>query len=80
MIEFKYENGVARTFAHVSNQNVSVDIFDATEKHGEFLCIDVYDPKTKQSVKLFFSDKSLDEIVEKMSVICALRFKKGTSQ
>lgn len=60
--------------AHI-DENIEVNYFEKSEDHGEFVCISHYDKENKESVKLFVSKDALEKFIERMSVLCALRFK-----
>lgn len=66
--------------AHIGSKEIEARYFSPTEKNQEFVCISCWEPDSKEKVQVFIAGEALDVFIEKMSVICALRFKnKGDS-
>jgi len=61
--------------AHVRSKDIEVRYFSPEGVADEFVCISYWDMDLKEKIQLFIANEALDEFIEKMSVICALRFK-----
>ena len=62
-----------RIESHIRS-GLDVNYFDKNSEHAEFVCVSCYDYEKKEEVKIFISEEALDTFIEKVSVICALRF------
>lgn len=66
--------------AHIRLKDIEVRYFSPDHKREEFVCVSCWDMDAKEKVQVFIAGEALDVFIEKMSVICALRFKnKGDS-
>lgn len=68
------EHRILRIESHIDNM-IEVRYFEAKENNGEFINISSYDKSTKEFVEFFISQAALEEFIERMAAICALRFK-----
>lgn len=83
MIRFNYKTPVlpqdlTTVDVHL-NKKVDVRLFSANEGENqeEFLVVESFDHEHKEWAKVFFHREALDQFIEQMSAICALRFKKS---
>lgn len=75
MIVFSTDyNGQTRVSAHIRG-NLGVNYHSKTDESSEFVVIDSYDLERKEWVQVFIQGEALDQFLEKVSVISALRFK-----
>lgn len=66
--------------AHINSKEIEARYFTPSKTIDEFVCVSCWDMESKEKVQLFISGPALDVFIEKMSTICALRFKnKGDS-
>ena len=65
--------------SHITS-GIEANYFGANKDHGEFVCVSCYDKDSKEEIKMFISEGALDSFIEKMSIICALRFKNKGSK
>lgn len=73
------EHRVLKIESHIENM-IEVRYFEAKETNGEFINISSYDKSTKELVEFFVSGSALEEFIERMAAICALRFKNVSSR
>lgn len=70
----------AQVDAHIRTKDLEVRYFSPSENNEEFVCVSCWDMEAQEKVQFFIAAEALDIFIEKMSVICALRFKnKGES-
>lgn len=68
------EHRVLKIESHIDNM-IEVRYFEEKASNGEFVHISSYDKNTKELVEVFVSGAALEEFIERMAAICALRFK-----
>lgn len=75
MIVFSVDyEGLKRSTAHVRD-NLKVTYHPKREDGEEFVVIDHYDLERKEWVQMFIQGDALNQFIEQVSVIAALRFK-----
>lgn len=84
MLNIKYEShdpfSKVVADAHIRSKEIEVRYFSPSDSSEEFICVSYWDMDLKEKVNVFVASEALDVFIEKMSVICALRFKnKGDS-
>ena len=82
MIRFNYytHDDMTTVDVHVMKK-VEAKLFSEDGKNKEeFLLIESIDLEQKEMARFFIAGESLDQFIEQMSTICALRFKKPVSK
>jgi hypothetical protein len=78
MIRFNYytHDDMTTVDVHVTKK-AEAKLFSENDKNKEeFLLIESIDLEQKEMARFFIAGESLDQFIEQMSAICALRFKK----